>query len=115
MLTTEFVSEKNENIISGTVFDRSEIRVVNINNFRLDLKPEGNLLICTNIDKPGMLTNISRVLSEAKINIAGLSLGRIEAGKDALTVITLDDKISKEVRSKISSLEGIKKVQSVLI
>ena len=115
LLTTNFFSENGKKIISGTVFDRSEIRVVNINDYRIDLKPEGNLLICTNIDKPGMLASISRVLAEAKINIAGLSLGRIEAGKDALTVITVDDKISNEVKNKISLLEGIKKVQSVVI
>jgi len=115
LLTTNFFSDKNKKNIAGTVFDRNEIRVVNINNYRIDLKPEGNLLICTNIDKPGMLASISRVLAEAKINIAGLSLGRVEAGKDALTVITVDDKISNEVRNKISLLEGIKKVQSVII
>lgn len=115
LLTIEFISENNKNIISGTVFDCNEIRIVNFNDYRLDLKPEGNLLICVNIDKPGMLANISRVLAVAKINIAGLSLGRIEAGKDALTVITLDNKLTDEIKNSISMLEGIKKVQSVVI
>jgi len=39
------------------------------------------MLFYYNIDKPGMLANVGKNLADAKINIAGLSLGRFEVAR----------------------------------
>ncbi len=115
LLTVEFVTEKEQRSLAGTVFGNSEIRLVYIDNFHLELKPEGHMLIYSNIDKPGMLANVGKILADANINIAGLSLGRLDLGKEALTVINVDSEISKDVANKISSINGVKKVYTVKI
>jgi D-3-phosphoglycerate dehydrogenase len=115
LLTVEFVTEKEQRSIAGTVFGHSEIRLVNIDDFHLELKPEGHMLLYSNIDKPGMLANVGKILADANINIAGLSLGRQDLGKEAFTVINVDSEITKDVANKISSINGVKKVYTVKI
>ena len=38
-------------------------------NIQVEFKPEGSILIYRNIDKPGMLASLSKVLSDANILI----------------------------------------------
>ena len=64
-----------------------------MNNYPVEFKPEGNILIYKNIDKPGMLASVSQELSSSNINIASLSLGRKSEGDLAMTVINVDIQI----------------------
>ena len=98
---------------AGTVFSSNELRIVAINNYPVEFKPDGNILIYRNIDKPGMLALVSRELAAANINIANLSLGRIAAGDTAITVINLDSSITDELKKSISLIEGIEEVYTV--
>lgn len=115
LLSAEFETDFEKRSIAGTVFGHSEIRIVKIDSYSLDLKPEGYMLLYTNIDKPGMLATVGKILADENINIAGLSLGRLEIGKEALTVINLDNAINETILSRISSINGVKDVFSIKI
>ncbi|NWF90896.1 MAG: phosphoglycerate dehydrogenase [Ignavibacteriaceae bacterium] len=115
LLSVEFLTDSERKYFAGTVFGNNEIRIVRIDDYFLEVKPEGYLLFYTNIDKPGMLAAVGQILSDAKINIAGLSLGRLEEGKEALSVMNVDNQIDEKVLSKISMINGVTKVHSVRI
>ncbi len=115
LLKIEVEAEGEKRKIAGTVFGSSEIRIVNIDDYIVEVNPLGNHLIYRNPDVPGMLASVSKVLATNNINIAGLSLGRFKQGEEALTVISIDDKIDKNVFSDILSIKGIKDIYSVCI
>jgi len=115
LIMVEMITENENKKISGTVFGKNELRIVRINDYLVEVKPEGNLLVYKNIDKPGMLASVGKILAEKNINIAGLSLGRITQGKDALTIISTDDAISTEELNRIKELGGIKEINFVQI
>jgi len=115
LIDASMITENIHWQISGTVFGNTELRIVRINNFPVEFKPEGNILIYKNIDRPGMLASVSDELSRAKINIANLSLGRLIEGEYALTVANIDSSVSDDIINSISSLEGIKDVYLVRI
>jgi len=115
LLTVECETEKENKSLAGTVFGNNELRIVSIDSYHLELKPEGHMLFYSNIDKPGMLAMVGKILADANINIAGLSLGRLEAGKEALTVINTDSEIDKKVVKDILSINGVHKVLTVKI
>ncbi len=93
LIETKIVTNSGEWKFSGTVFGSNELRIVEINNYPVEFKPEGNILIYKNIDKPGMLASVSRELSLSNINIASLSLGRKSEGDLALTIVNIDSPI----------------------
>lgn len=115
LITVECYFDNEKKLLSGTVFGNSEIRIVQVDDFRFEINPEGNLLFYSNIDKPGMLANVGKLLAENNINIAGLSLGRTGIGKKALTVINIDTDVPQEVIDKIKIIEGVSNVYSVKI
>lgn len=115
LLLVEFISDKEKKVFAGTVFGSNEFRIVKIDDYLVEVKPEGNLLFYSNIDKPGMVAAISKLLADSNINIADLSLGRIHQGKEALTVIRVDEEIDNSLQQKISLIDGISDVHFVQI
>jgi D-3-phosphoglycerate dehydrogenase len=115
LIEAKIITSSGEWKFSGTVFGTNELRIVEINNYPVEFKPEGNILIYKNIDKPGMLASVSRELSLANINIASLSLGRKSEGDFALAVVNIDSQLTEEVRNSISSIDGIKDIYTVCI
>ncbi len=115
LIEAKIYTNSGEWKFSGTVFGISDLRIVEINNYQVEFKPEGNILIYRNIDKPGMLASVSRELSLFKINIASLSLGRKSEGDFALAVVNIDTQMNEEIKKTISSIDGIKDVFTVSI
>ena len=115
LIEAKVITNSGEWKFSGTVFGNHDLRIVEINDYQVEFKPEGNILIYRNIDKPGMLASVSRELSLSNINIASLSLGRKSEGDLALAVVNVDTQLSGGIRNSISSIEGIKDIYAVHI
>jgi D-3-phosphoglycerate dehydrogenase len=115
LIEAKIITSSGEWKFSGTVFGNHDLRIVEINDYQVEFKPEGNILIYKNIDKPGMLASVSQELSSSKINIASLSLGRNSEGDLAMTVVNVDSQLNEEIRNTISSIDGIKDVYTVSI
>jgi D-3-phosphoglycerate dehydrogenase len=115
LLEIEFITDKEKRSLSGTVFGNSEMRLVNIDGFYLELKPEGDMIFYSNVDRPGVLSSVGKVLAESDINIAGLSLGRFGKGEKAITAISIDSPADKLTLKKISEIDGVKNVFAVRI
>jgi D-3-phosphoglycerate dehydrogenase len=111
VLSVHYRTEKESKSFSGTMFGVADIRIVGMDGFFVDVKPEGHLLFYSNIDRPGMVASVTSVLAKARINIARLSLGRYGEGKEALTVVATDNPISDAVLKEISTLEGVSDVR----
>ncbi len=52
--------------------------------------PRGVIFLLENRDRPGIVGHVGTLLGKHKVNIAGMSLSRDEAGGEALTVLNLD-------------------------
>lgn len=113
LVTVKIQTDKSSKKISGTVFGTNELRIVQIDDYSLELNPKGFMILYLNIDKPGMLASVGKVLAENNINIAGLSLGRIEKGSLALTVINTDTEIPGTLLKSIESIDGINYIYKV--
>jgi len=93
--------------VAGTLFGLNDVKIVRINDYHVDATPEGYMLICENIDKPGFVGSIGTLLGKNKINIASMTLGRKQKGENALVVFNIDDKISEKVMEEIRELKMI--------
>ena len=92
--------------VGGTVFGKSP-RLTRLRDYRVELEPEGHILIASNQDKPGAVAKLSNLLGTWGINIAGMALGRAEKGGQALFTLTLDDHLTPEQLQAIRALDVI--------
>lgn len=99
--------------ISATVFGEGDYRIVEIDNYGIELRLEGDLILYQNEDKPGMLASVSGLLANKGINIAALSLGRSGKGSNAITAVAVDKHLDESERSSIQSMDGIKNVRYI--
>ena len=78
----------------------------------LDANFGGDLptLIVHNQDRPGLVTEVTAMLSQKSINIATMQLYRSRRGGDAVMVLECDQEISKASINWLESLDGIRKV-----
>lgn len=113
LLGLRYQSGQETKEVAGTVFGSSTIRLVKLDGFRFEVRPEGFLLIYNNIDKPGMLARVGLILSNHNVNIAGVSLGRAAAGENALTVMNIDSQIPNTALEELLKQKGITNLKLV--
>jgi D-3-phosphoglycerate dehydrogenase / 2-oxoglutarate reductase len=87
--------------VSGSVLAPSEIRIEAIDQFRVDLVPEGYLLFCQHVDRPGIIGSVGTLLGDNGINIAQMYVGREGPRKRALMVVSLDDPVPETVLAEM--------------
>jgi D-3-phosphoglycerate dehydrogenase / 2-oxoglutarate reductase len=113
LLRVRYETERETREIAGTVFGTSAVRLVRMDGFHFEVRPEGHLLVYHNIDRPGMLARVGDILARQKVNIAGVSLGRSAAGANALTVMNVDSDIPPEAVREVVAIEGVSGVKLV--
>ncbi len=109
------VTDKETHTVTGTLFHKTDPRICLIDGRRVDAKPEGNMLICINEDKPLVLGKVCTKIGEAGVNIANLMLGRDERGGHALTVLNLDQSISEDVLASVQAIPYVTEVRRVTL
>ena len=111
-LLKDDVSEEYRNVITlkGALSDGSQLSVsgtltgpkqteklVGINDHALELPIEKHHVVMLYTDRPGIVAVYGQKFGEAGINIAGMQIGRLAAGDQALSVLTLDSPVSDEL------------------
>ncbi len=98
---------------AGSIFNRVEPRVVEVDGMALEVIPEGPMLFIANNDKPGVIGGIGNVLAEAGINISRMQLGRETPGGHAISVVGIDVAASAEMLSRLRKIPNILSVRQI--
>lgn len=97
--------------LTGTLFAGKEPRIVNIEGVPIEADITPYMLFIRNEDKPGMIGGVGTILAENGHNIADFRLGRVEAGKTAVALVSLDGPLPDSVYEKISALPQINQIK----
>jgi D-3-phosphoglycerate dehydrogenase len=100
-------TDSMEETISGTVFMRGRSRIVVIGGYTMDMIPEGYVIVSRHLDKPGVIGRASTILGKGNVNIAGMQVGRIKPGEEAIMVLNVDSEVSSDMMDQIRSMPGI--------
>ena len=113
LISLEIKTQKETHRVAGTLFTKSEPRIVKIDEFYVEAIPMGCMLIMHNWDKPGLIGGLGTLMGTYKVNIAAMSFGREKQGGKALTVLNVDACVSAELLEKVKSLPHILSVKTV--
>lgn len=89
--------------VVGTLVSGNDGRVVAVNGIPLEAIPAGHLLLIENEDQPGVIGHIGTKLGNAGVNISRMQLGLNPQTGKALSIVSVDQAVSREI---VSSLEG---------
>jgi len=104
LITVHAISEVDENKVAGTIFGRKNPRVVNINNFRLELQPVDRFILIHNHDKPGAIGSIGTLLGDHGINISRMRVGQEEGSDKTMIFLRTDPPVPEDVMEKLRKL-----------
>ncbi|MBI5057152.1 MAG: phosphoglycerate dehydrogenase [Nitrospirae bacterium] len=113
MIIIKIKSGAKESMVAGVLYGKKEPRIIAINNFPVEVVPEGEMLVLSNNDKPGVIGGIGTVLAKHNINIARMQFGREKQGGKSISVVSVDAPVSKEVLSEIKKLPNILSVKQI--
>lgn len=106
--------QKGEFSVAGTLFGKKkDPRIIRINDYHVDAIPSGVILILVNEDKPGIIGSVGVILGKNGINIADMTLGRKEAGGNAVTMLNVDSRLSDKVLKEISKAPNVIDIKMV--
>jgi D-3-phosphoglycerate dehydrogenase / 2-oxoglutarate reductase len=111
----EVRSTQGHVLIEGTHTPHYGGRVTRIDGFDVEFRPRGRFLVTHHDDVPGVLAAITRVLADADVNVAGVSLARERARGDALAVIEVDGSIPKQARDALRMVAHIRVAHRVRV
>ncbi len=83
-------SDREKHSVYGTVFHGHYPRLTAIDDFYMEVRPEGDMVIMFNQDRPGVIGEVGTLFGEHQINIATMSFGRKPATSEACSALTLD-------------------------
>ncbi len=113
LVTLRASSATDEVCVSATLFSEKNQRIVSVNNFRVEFKPEGYVLYIINNDVPGVVGKVGTALGDHEINIAEYNLARNVTGGKAMAIITVDSALGEKPLSALRSIAAVEEVKQV--
>ncbi len=113
LLSVTVRTDKNEHRVAGTLFGKKEGRIVEIDNFRVDVEPIGWLLLIPHEDYPGMVGKVGTILGENSINITSMQVGKTTAIGTNIMIVGVEGEIKCSVLNKLKELIGIQGVKKI--
>ena len=118
LLAIELHSASGSSHATATVLHGEQPRLLEYDGIDIEAPLEGNLLVCRNLDVPGVIGRIGTILGEQGVNIANFALGRDRSGLQpvkALAVVQVDAPVSHEVLAALRTIEALLEVRLITL
>ena len=100
------VSDNGDVSIEGRV-KYGTPHLTSVGSFAVDVSLEGNLILCRQVDQPGMIGLVGNILGVHNVNVSFMSVGRTAQRKMAIMAIGVDEEPNKEALIKIGDVPAI--------
>ena len=104
------VTDKRERSIGGTVFSDGKPRFIQIKGINIDAEIGQHMVYTTNEDVPGIIGTLGQTMGENGVNIANFTLGRSDAGGEAIALLYVDAPVPE---AAIKALHATGKFQQI--
>jgi D-3-phosphoglycerate dehydrogenase / 2-oxoglutarate reductase len=113
LLTVTLKTTQQTRTVAGTRLNGYGARIVKIDDFAIDVAPEGYLLYIHHNDRPGVIGRVGSILGSNDVNIATMQVGRRDIGGDAIMMLSVDKPVSAELLDSMGELPEVKSVTQI--
>ncbi|XP_038997231.1 D-3-phosphoglycerate dehydrogenase 1, chloroplastic-like [Hibiscus syriacus] len=103
------ISDSGEIKVEGKVKDGIP-HLTKVGSFEVDVSLEGSIILCRQVDQPGMIGKVGHILGEENVNVSFMSVGRTAPRKQAVMAIGVDDQPSKQSLQRIGEVPAIEEL-----
>ena len=107
LITVTVRTEGGTHTISGTLFGTDTARITRVDDYWVEMAPEGTFIVAYHTDKPGIIGSVGQILGAHDINIAGMQVGRVTPRGMAVMVLAVDERPADKVLDKIRAIAGV--------
>ncbi len=110
LITIIFSSPEKTLSVSGTVFAKDTIRLVDFFGYHLDFEPAANVIAMQNIDVPGIIGKVGTVLGSRNININAMNWSSKKEKQRAVSFLSVEKDIDQDTVDALLAVEGVLRV-----
>ncbi len=107
LISVKIITDEESKTVEGTLFGKEDTRIVRIDEYHIEASPEGNMLVFSNVDAPGVVGKIGTVLGNNNLNIAGFNLCRKMVKGKAMAIVNLDSPLTDKAQDEIKKISNI--------
>lgn len=100
-------NKKGTFVLGGNLSSKRQGKLVKIQGYEVDVNPSDYMLFIQNLDVPGVIGNIGKILGQERINVATMQVGRNAKGDMAMMVLNIDDGVNLETINKIMEIDNV--------
>jgi D-3-phosphoglycerate dehydrogenase / 2-oxoglutarate reductase len=115
LISCRAIWDGGERTLAGVLFGGSEPRIAQMDQYRLEARPEGFVLVMQNRDVPGVIGQVGTILAAYEVNIGEWRLGRNKPGGQALSFINLDSRPPDAVLDALGKLTAVTQLKLVTL
>jgi hypothetical protein len=112
MITLRLTSASGVNKVLGTVL-LDEPTIVAINDLWVEFPAEGNLLLASHTDRPGIIGKVGTLLGRSDVNISFMHVGRRAPRGEAIMVLGTDEQTPAAVLYELAGIQDIRWLKAV--
>lgn len=101
--------------VTGVLLGGSEVRIIDMDNFPINVPPTKYMLFTLHRDMPGIIGKIGSLLGSFNVNIASMQVGRKIVRGDAVMVLSIDDPLPEGILNEIKKEPGIRDAYTVAL
>jgi D-3-phosphoglycerate dehydrogenase len=104
------VTDKVTRTVTGSVFGETLLRIIEIDGFKIEMTPQGTVIVIFNDDKPGVIGAVGTVCGKHKINICTMGVGQKPEEQKAALAVSLDKEPKPENVEELRNLEFVNEI-----
>lgn len=99
--------------VIGSSIGGAQIIITQIDDFPTHYTAQSPALILSYQDRPGVISKLTGVLAEYRINIAVMKVSRLQKGGTALCTIETDEAIPKQASEQLKTVPNVFQVRAI--
>jgi D-3-phosphoglycerate dehydrogenase len=108
--TAKVVTNKVTRTVTGSVFGGSLLRIIEIDGFKIEVTPQGAVLVIFNDDKPGVIGAVGTVCGKHDINICTMGVGQKPEEQKAVLAVSLDKEPDEKAIEELGKLDFVNEI-----
>ena len=104
------VTEKVTREVVGTVVGKRFHRIIRVDDYDLEMSPEGTILVIFNDDRPGVIGAVGSICGRHKLNIGTMGVARVRDEDRAVLALSLDEAPDAKAMAELEGQDFVKSV-----